>query len=213
MNRRILGFILAMVGFGLAVTGIIGLVITRQAPQPEATVAPAAPAAQVAPVPVFKGTMDNPPVAIYAYSNPGASAPDVPAYFKLSRVTVHNTKNPATGAPSDSLLLQLGGVPKDKKFTVFVLVDTEKQPTPAAPDDIQGLQWMFNYTNGRFFKSARRVGPGGATSEPAGYFNFRFQGLGDRVEVEAYGPPGTRYYAVLITNGVQCSLVVPQRVQ
>lgn len=201
MTQKKIGYALAVTGFILVVAGIAGLLFDRPAvvkvpsPTPE--------------LPTFTESYENPERATYTYKDPGVPAPGAQAFHTVTRITAYGTKNPKTGAPADALRLELAAVP-DIKFTVLVLVEAERPPATGTPENIYGLQWRLAFADGKFTKSAQRVGPGGITDEPSDHFNARYEGLKDRAEVEFYGPPGTRYHAVLITDGDYCSLILPK---
>lgn len=72
-----------------------------------------------------------------------------------------------------------------------------------------GLTLPLTFADDKFTKSAQRVGSGSIATEQSDHFNARYEGLGDRVEVEFYGPPGTRYYAALLIDGTYCTLILP----
>ncbi|WP_418790634.1 hypothetical protein [Phosphitispora sp. TUW77] len=209
MTRRKIGLILAIVGFGLAAVGAFGLVSGLQAAKQTTLAVIQSEPSKPVPPPVFIGVLDNPTVALYAYDNLEDGASDAPAFLDVSRVTAHTADNPVTGSKADSLLIELPAVPERRPFTVLVLVETDRTITPGAPDDILGLQWMLVFADDKFVKSARRVGIDSITDEPSDHFNWRYKGLGDLAELEIYGPPGTKYYAVMISNGTYCSLTMP----
>lgn len=200
MSLRKTGFILTVMGLILMAAGIAGLVLNRpqDVPVPDPTPSVAA----------FSGVDESPNRTTYASANPGVQAPEAPAFHKVNLIKAYETKNPKTGAQADALLLKLPAVP-DRKFTVLVLVETGKTLVPGAPEKLYGLQWKLEYDDGKFAKSAQRVGTGGVSAEPSDHFNARYEGLGSQAEVEFFGPPGTRYYAALLTDDTYSTLILP----
>jgi len=179
------------------------------APSPSAS-APASPDTPSAPEPPpsYSASRAEPDTRTYQLRAPNAPAADAPAFHRIARIEARQTENPASGAPSDALLVELPAVP-DREFSVIAIVEADKPPSPGHPDAIDGLHWMMNYRDGQFAKSAARVASGTKTGAPADAFNTRYQGFGDRAEVEFYGPPGTRYYAVVITDGEFATFAAP----
>jgi len=179
---------------------------TPPAPAPDES-ASATPAPDSSAKP-FTGSYDHPDTFTYRLDDPGTPAPDAPAFHRVVRVEARRAENPASGAASDALLIALENVP-DREFTVIALVETESPPASGKPADLGGVQWRLSYSGGQFVKSAFRVASGTETAVSADAFNARHQGFDDRAEVEFYGPPDTRYYAVLLTDGEYATLIVP----
>lgn len=216
MTRKNLGYILAAVGLALVAAGVFGLVFKQQpvlppVAQPTESTGPSTALSVNLPpeLSYFTGTYENPEIASYSAENSNLPAEGVPDFHNVIRIMAHGTDNPNTGAPSDALLMTLPAVP-DSEFTVTVLVESEKPPMPGLPKELYGLQWQLAYSDGKFIKSAQYVGADGADVKPSDHFNTRYQGFGDRAEVEFYGPPGTRYYAILLANGEYYSFIQPK---
>jgi len=157
---------------------------------------------------MFAGSYAGPEAFTYRLDDPGVPAPDAPGFHRVARIQVHRTENPASGASAEALLVELAEVP-DREFSVIAVVEAESPPAPGSPEAIEGLHWVMTYSNGQFEKTASRIASGKRSSEPSDSFNTRYQGFGDRAEVEFYGPPGTRYFAVLLADGEFATLVVP----
>lgn len=201
MTRRKLGYLLAAAGLLLIAAGLYGLTFNQLTVAPSADLLPK--------TSYFTGTYENPEITSYMSENTNSPAPGVPAFHKVTRIASYSTDNPNSGAPSDALLLSLAAVP-DKEFSIIVLVEADKPPAPGPSKELYGMQWQLTYSNGKFLKSAQQVRADGITVKPSDHFNTRYQGFVDRAEVEFYGPPGTRYHAILLNSGEYCSFIQPK---
>ena len=177
---------------------------------PAPSPAPAGSPSAVIPSPPesFSGAYAAPDTYTYRLDAPNAPAADAPGFQRIVRIEARRTENPAGGASSDALLVELASVP-DREFSVIAVVEAESPPAPGDPEEIAGLHWIMNYSGRQFTKSAVRIASGTKTDAPADAFNTRYQGFGDRAEVEFYGPPGTRYFAVVITDGEYATFAAP----
>lgn len=137
-------------------------------------------------------------------------AGQVPGFHDLTEITAQAGVNPKTNEASDDLRILMAAVP-DREMSIAVLVSAEGDViTGNTPDTLTGVQWTLTYAGGEFKKSAQLIDRDGSiTPLIAEDFNVKFAGKGDYAEIEFYGPPGTRYYAVLIYDDVYCTVVLP----
>lgn len=207
---------LAVAGFATSAVGAGGLLLAPGAapvdpvaasPPAAASPAPQAPASPAARA-AFGEALDD-PVGDVAGCADGSAGDGGPAHLDVVGVRVRQTENPATGEPSTALLLDLADASPspDVRFHASVLVE----PPEGLPDDVDAMDWRLVYADGRFEREARELR--GDEVRPVGTddFRVRYEGFGDRVEIEFYGPVGTLYRAALVGDGQRCDSVLPDR--
>lgn len=164
------------------------------------------------PIP-FGGRRVDPEADVYACQPDGVDGAS-PRTDILSVTTNPDATNPVTGESSSSFTIVMADVfdGADTGAQAIVLVDAKdpirRQP---GPDDLRGDQLQMTFVGGDPpFAKTRRTWDGSAWQEAdASEFNARFDSTGDEVVFEFFGPPGTDFYAALVTDTRSCDLVIP----
>lgn len=219
MNRRTAGLVTAAAGFALAAVGVAGALLAGApagmspaitATEATATHTPAGtptPAEEPAAEPgALSGSLTDPEGDLFRCGS-DEPAPDGPAHLDLVRVTVREGTNPVTGEPSANLLLDVAAAASDPAVSFEARVPVE--PGGGMPDGVQAVEWRLVYADGAFRRESSVLR--GDTPEPGPIedFRVRYEGLGDRVEIEFYGPPATRYHGATLIGDAICDVAVP----
>lgn len=193
-------------------------VTTEPTTAPATTASPAATATAPPGASFAEGAVADPEDDVYVCAD--GSTADAEPRVDITDVTYRpSTTNPATGGDASSLLVTVrapfrADTPGAEAIVLLGSAAIDGQPSADRLEVGDGsVQVRMTYqgpdADPAFAKSLRRWDGGAWSDADASAHNVRFQGVEDHVEFEFFGPPGTTFAAVLVTDTTTCDLATP----